>query len=86
MKLLNECTFILAAGVLCTSLLTVAQEQFGDEASVNTHLRNLPKALGATTVTFNVIKSEGTIASTTAGIVKEIARDLKKNGKVREYK
>jgi len=37
-------------------------------------------------VSFNVIQSEGTIASTTAGVVKEIARDLKKNGKVREYK
>jgi len=42
-------------------------------------------AIGKYTV-FNVIESEGTIASTTAGIVKEIARDLKKNGKVREYK
>jgi len=41
---------------------------------------------GKTEVTFDVIDSEGTIASTTAGIVKEIARDLKKNGKVREYK
>jgi len=41
----------------------------------------------STKVTFNVIEeSEGTIASTTAAIVKEIARDLKKNGKVREYK
>jgi len=41
---------------------------------------------GKTDVTFDVIDSEGTIASTTAGIVKEIARDLKKNGKVCEYK
>ena len=42
---------------------------------------------GKTEATFDVIDSEGTIASSaTAGIVKEIARDLKKNGKVREYK
>jgi len=41
----------------------------------------------STKVTFNVIEAEGTtIASTTADIAKEIARDLKKNGKVREYK
>jgi len=39
-----------------------------------------------TKVTFDVIDAEGTIASTTAGIVKEFARDSKKNGKVCAYK
>ena len=41
MQLLHRCTFILAAAVLCTSLLTIAREQFGNEASVTTHLKNV---------------------------------------------
>ena len=49
-------------------------------------LGNSAVIAGKTEVTFDVIDAEGTIASATAGIVKEYARDLKKSGKVRAYK
>jgi len=51
MTFLHKCTVYLVAAVLCTSLTTVAQEQFGDEASVPPHLKRVSKALRATKAT-----------------------------------